>query len=224
MVAYLDQPSVADRALNAARPSLLTPMITESDNDAAHDRVRHRRATGAPSARPPRGHDALRHLARSGARRRSRRPTRRKFFLHIDSYIAAAPPRLRDDAARRRSCPRSAGASARSRRGAGSSYFKGGWGYGTGLLDHQVALLVRGCARVSIAVLTMYDGSHAVRQGHAEGHLRAAAPRASDRQPAHERPKHRSIHRGARIRTGDLRHPKAARYQAALRPDAARRV
>ena len=36
-----------------------------------------------------------------------------------------------------------------------------GWGYGTGLFDHQVALLVRGCARVSIAVLTMYDGSHA---------------------------------------------------------------
>jgi hypothetical protein len=40
-------------------------------------------------------------------------------------------------------------------------YFKGGWGYGTGLEDHQVALLTRGCARVSLAVLTMYDGSHA---------------------------------------------------------------
>jgi hypothetical protein len=40
-------------------------------------------------------------------------------------------------------------------------YFKGGWGYGTGLLDHQVVLLTRGCTRVSIAVLTMYDGSHA---------------------------------------------------------------
>jgi hypothetical protein len=40
-------------------------------------------------------------------------------------------------------------------------YFKGGWGYGTGLLDHQVVLLKRGCARVAIAVVTMYDGSHA---------------------------------------------------------------
>jgi protein MpaA len=39
-------------------------------------------------------------------------------------------------------------------------YFKGGWGYGTGLEDHQVVLLDRGCARVSLAVLTMYDGSH----------------------------------------------------------------
>jgi hypothetical protein len=39
-------------------------------------------------------------------------------------------------------------------------YFKGGWGSGTGLMDHQVVLLTRGCARVSLAVLTMYDGSH----------------------------------------------------------------
>ena len=39
-------------------------------------------------------------------------------------------------------------------------YFKGGWGSGTGLIDNQVALLRRGCARVSIAVLTMHDGSH----------------------------------------------------------------
>ena len=40
-------------------------------------------------------------------------------------------------------------------------YFKGGWGSGTGLIDSQVALLRRGCSRVSAAVLTMYDGSHA---------------------------------------------------------------
>jgi hypothetical protein len=40
-------------------------------------------------------------------------------------------------------------------------YFKGGWGSGTGLIDNQVALLTRGCARISIAVLTMHDGSHA---------------------------------------------------------------
>jgi hypothetical protein len=39
-------------------------------------------------------------------------------------------------------------------------YFKGGWGSGTGLIDNQVALLTRGCARVSVAVLTMHDGSH----------------------------------------------------------------
>ncbi len=42
-----------------------------------------------------------------------------------------------------------------------TAYLKGGWGYGTDLLDHQVVLLKRDCARVSVAVLSMYDGSHA---------------------------------------------------------------
>ena len=40
-------------------------------------------------------------------------------------------------------------------------YFKGGWGSGTGRVDHQVALLRRGDERVAIAVLTLADGSHA---------------------------------------------------------------
>lgn len=37
---------------------------------------------------------------------------------------------------------------------------QGRLGLGHGLIDNQVALLTRGCARVSIAVLTMCDGSH----------------------------------------------------------------
>jgi hypothetical protein len=39
-------------------------------------------------------------------------------------------------------------------------YFKGGWGSGSGLVDHQVALLRRGEDRVGVAVLTANDGSH----------------------------------------------------------------
>jgi hypothetical protein len=38
---------------------------------------------------------------------------------------------------------------------------KGGWGSGTGAIDHQVALLTRGDERVSAAVLTTADGTHA---------------------------------------------------------------
>jgi beta-lactamase class A len=38
---------------------------------------------------------------------------------------------------------------------------KGGWGSGTGAIDHQVALLSRGNERVAAAVLTTADGSHA---------------------------------------------------------------
>jgi hypothetical protein len=59
-------------------------------------------------------------------------------------------------------------------------YFKGGWGYATGLLDHQVALLVRGCARVSIAVLTMYDGSHSYGKQTLRGDLLATAAGIAD--------------------------------------------
>ncbi len=40
-------------------------------------------------------------------------------------------------------------------------YFKGGWGSGTGAVDHQVALLERGRTRVAIAVLTTAQGTHA---------------------------------------------------------------
>ena len=40
-------------------------------------------------------------------------------------------------------------------------YFKGGWGAGTGAVDHQVALLRRGEERIAVAVLTADNGSHA---------------------------------------------------------------
>jgi len=158
MVAYLDEPWVRGRALTAQDKDLLGPMITESDNDdaqAVFDTV---------------GQGALRQLARRvGMTHFATSPIwgeteitaadQTRFFLHIDSYI----PR------RHRAYAMSllAGIVPPERWGIGEVaprgwklYFKGGWGYGTGLLDHQVALLVRGCARVSIAVLTMYDGSH----------------------------------------------------------------
>jgi hypothetical protein len=52
-------------------------------------------------------------------------------------------------------------------------YFKGGWGSGTGLIDHQVALLTRGCARVSVAVLTIDGGTHAYGKATLQGCSRA---------------------------------------------------
>ncbi len=40
-------------------------------------------------------------------------------------------------------------------------YFKGGWGDGSGSVNHQVALLRRGTHRVSVAVMTTNNPSHA---------------------------------------------------------------
>ena len=82
-----------------------------------------------------------------------------RFFLHIDGYVVS---RHRSYAMRllRSIAPADRWGIGELPLPGWKLYFKGGWGYGTGLEDHQVALLVRGCARVSIAVLTMYDGSH----------------------------------------------------------------
>jgi beta-lactamase class A len=39
-------------------------------------------------------------------------------------------------------------------------YFKGGWGSGSGAVNHQVALLTKGDLRVSVAVMTVANGRH----------------------------------------------------------------
>ncbi|MFZ0342957.1 MAG: serine hydrolase [Gaiellaceae bacterium] len=160
LVAYLDRPSVRYRNLNGHDRSLLLPMITRSDNDAATavDHIV--------------GDAGLSRLARRvGMRRfvpvafpwgesRITAADQTRFFLHIDSFV---PARHRAYALHLL-----ASITPSQRWGVGRVaprgwrlYFKGGWGSGTGLIDHQVALLTRGCARVSVAVLTMDDGTHA---------------------------------------------------------------
>ncbi len=158
MVAYVDQGSVANRSLNGYDKSLLVPMITHSDNNAAST-VRDIVGNGGLQALANRV--GMTHFATAAIWGETQITARdqTKFFLHIDSYIA---PKHRGYAMHLlASITRS------QRWGIGEVapkrwklYFKGGWGYGTGLLDHQVVLLTRGCARVSIAVLTMNDGSH----------------------------------------------------------------
>jgi len=52
-------------------------------------------------------------------------------------------------------------------------FFKGGWGSGTGRVDHQVALLKRGRRRVALAIFTQLDPSH----GYGKRTLRGVAAR-----------------------------------------------
>ena len=59
-----------------------------------------------------------------------------------------------------------------------TAYFKGGWGSGIGLVDHQVALLTRGQERVSVAVLTITDGTHKDGEGDAARRVHAPPARA----------------------------------------------
>ena len=161
MVAYLDMPSVANRPINGYDAIAARSDDHPVGQQRGVDRDRDRRLVGAEGARGP-GRDAAAssRCCRSGARRTSPPPTRRG----SSTASTATSPR----------CHRAYGMhllasiTPSQRWGIGevtprgwTPYFKGGWGSGTGLLDHQVVLLKRGCARVSIAVLTMYDGSHA---------------------------------------------------------------
>jgi hypothetical protein len=159
LVAYLDLPSVRARPLELADRNLLGPMIRHSDNAAA-GRVLGRVGCGR-----------LRRLARRAGMRRftpvsgiwglSRidAADQARYFLRIDSLL---PPRHRDYAMRllRTITPAQRWGIGRVRPSGWRLYFKGGWGSGTGWVDHQVALLTRGDERVSVAILTYLDGSH----------------------------------------------------------------
>ncbi len=159
MVAYMNMPSVRDRDLSGYDRSLLYPMITRSDNTAAStvdsivgdarlDALAHRVGMKQFLAVSPIWGES--HITAADQTR---------FFFNIDRFIVKRH--------RAYGMHLLASITPSQRWGIGELaprgwhlYFKGGWGYGTGLLDHQVVLLKRGCARVSLAVLTMYDGSH----------------------------------------------------------------
>jgi hypothetical protein len=49
-------------------------------------------------------------------------------------------------------------------------YLKGGWGSGSGRVDHQVALLRRGRHRVALALFTQFDPDHAYGKQTLRGH------------------------------------------------------
>jgi beta-lactamase class A len=160
LVAYLNEHSVRSRPLRPHERALLAPMIRRSDNSAASTIF-----VQVGSAR-------LRRLGRRAGMRRfapaapiwgnSRidAADQARFFYRIDSLV---PKRHR-----RYAMYLLAHVVPSQRWGMGEVvprgwriYFKGGWGSGTGRVDHQVALLTRGSERVSVAILTAADGSHA---------------------------------------------------------------
>jgi beta-lactamase class A len=158
LVAYLCQPDVRSRPLAKADRDLLTPMIRRSDNVAA------------TRVRDIVGNDGLVRLARRVGMRaftpaaiwglsRIDAADQTLFFLHIERYI---PRRHRATALRLLSSivPSQRWGIAQVRPAGWALYFKGGWGSGTGAVDHQVALLRRGKRRLSVAILTTNSPSH----------------------------------------------------------------
>jgi hypothetical protein len=159
MVAYLDMPSVAGRPLNSRDTGLLWPMITMSDNNAANqvDVIVGNARLSALAARV--GMRSFVPVAPIWGESRITARDQTKFFLHIDSYVVPEHRAYAMHLLNSITPSQRWGIGEVAPRG-WKLYFKGGWGSGTGLIDHQVALFTRGCARFSIAVLTMDDGSH----------------------------------------------------------------
>jgi Beta-lactamase enzyme family len=158
MVAYLNHESVRGRSLTDADHDLLDPMVRWSDNVAA------------TRIRDFVGNDALERLAdRAGTGRFVTHPIwgltqitaagQSKLFLRIDRRVVRR---------HRRTALRLLGSIVPEQRwGVGrvqprgwALYFKGGWGDGSGVVDHQVALLRRGRRRVALAILTSGNPSH----------------------------------------------------------------
>jgi Beta-lactamase enzyme family len=168
LVTYLRQAS--GRALTDGDRALLAPMIQRSDNVAA------------TRVRDIVGNAAIMRLARRVGMTRfavaqvwglskitARDQT--KFFLHIDRFVPKAH-RAYALHLLRTITPSQRWGMGRVIPDGWRLYFKGGWGSGTGAVDHQVGLLRRGPYRVAVAILTVNDGSHAYGKATLKGMAR----------------------------------------------------
>jgi hypothetical protein len=163
LVSYLNRRDVRSRRLHRSERRLLSPMIRRSDNAAA----------SAIIGRV--GLGGLRALARRAHMRRFTpvlglwgltvidAEDQARFFFSIDHLL---PPRHRAYAMRLLASviPAQRWGIARVAPRGWKLFFKGGWGSGSGLVDHQVALLRRPHDRVSVAILTRGNPSHAYAQ------------------------------------------------------------
>lgn len=165
MTAYLRR--VADRPLADGDRALLRPMIRRSDNATA-TQIRNIVGNGA----------LIRLAHRAGMTRFSAHPVwglslttvrdQTRFFLRLERLL---PKRHRAYALRllRTIVPSQRWGMGQTIPDGWTLHFKGGWGSGSGAVDHQVGLLRRGDDRLTIAVMTVNNPSHAYGKATLEG-------------------------------------------------------
>ena len=159
LATYLRRASVRHRELTKADRVLLRPMIRRSDNVAA-TRVRDTVGNAAVVRLAKRAGMTRFAIADVWGLSRITARDQTRFFLHIERLL---PARHRAYALEllRTIVPSQRWGMAQVIPAGWTLYFKGGWGSGTGAVDHQVGLLARGEERVAIAVLTVNSPSHA---------------------------------------------------------------
>jgi hypothetical protein len=158
LATYLSRPNVRDRALHGWERDLLGPMIKRSDNETA-TRLRDMLGSGPIVAMARRAHmqdfsyNSVWGLSRTSSRDQAR------FFWRWDRWI----PKRHERYARYLlshivSWQRWGVARARPR--GWDLFFKGGWGVGTGVVNHQTAFLENGRCRIALSVMTEYSPGH----------------------------------------------------------------
>jgi hypothetical protein len=158
LAAYLRQASVRHRGLRRADRRLLDPMIRRSDSVAA-TRVRDIVGRNAiervarDAGMRDFSYDQVWGLSRTSARDQVR------FMYHLGRHI---PRRHRRYARHLLSSivPSQRWGIAEVEPKGWKLYFKGGWGSGTGRVDHQVAFLEEHGRRIAVAILSEFDPSH----------------------------------------------------------------
>jgi hypothetical protein len=160
LVAYLRHPDVRDRALRKADLDLLTPMVRWSDNATASQVLAFVGAGGLRALARRVGMRAFTPAWPIWGLSRIDAADQTLFFLRVERFV---PQRHQPTALRllRTIVPSQRWGIARVRPPGWALYFKGGWGSGSGAVDHQVALLRRGERRVAVAILTTSSPSHA---------------------------------------------------------------
>ena len=155
---YLRRANTRRRALTARDRRLLGPMIRRSDNVAA-SQVRN--IVGYPHLTAVARRAGMRHFATApswGACTTTARDLAKLFWR----LRRMTPRRHRDylmGLHRRITRPQRWGVAQAVPRG-WRLYFKSGWGSGSGAVDHQGALLVRGKRRIAFAITTTSNPSH----------------------------------------------------------------
>ncbi|MGH2790441.1 MAG: serine hydrolase [Actinomycetota bacterium] len=159
LVAYLRQDSVRHRRLRDSDRSLLAPMIRRSDNDTATriaDRLGPRPMYRL--ARKAKMKDF--HYTRPWGLSTTSARDQARFMFRVDRYV---PKRHRGYARwlLAHIIPRQRWGIGKVDTEGWRKLFKGGWGSGTGAVDHQVVLLKRkDGTRVGLAVMTTNSPSH----------------------------------------------------------------
>jgi hypothetical protein len=158
LATYLRQDSVRHRRLHSSDRRLLGPMIRRSDSVAA------------TRVRDIVGQDAIERLAHDahmrdfvynqvwGLSRTSARDQVR-FMYRLRRYIPHRHWKYAKQLLASIVGPQRWGIGQVKLHG-WNLYFKGGWGSGTGRVDHQVAFLQRHRYRIAVAILTEFDPSH----------------------------------------------------------------